>query len=153
MAYGRNVKEINVYVAPRSIEWYKCHNYGHIAHYCRSMFDNSMKENIDIRYKKVWKRKQEEQVNIDQVPEITILTIMRDEDKSSKKKEDVRYIKVWIRNERKEEKVNKERVQEIVLLGIVVQYESTDRKKEVKVHKDVNSTNDDDDSASKQIFF
>jgi hypothetical protein len=38
-----------------------------------------------------------------QVPEITRLEIIRDEDKSSKKKEDVRYKKVWRRNERKEE--------------------------------------------------
>jgi hypothetical protein len=52
-------------VAPYNIECYKFHNYGHIAHDCRSMMDTSMKENIDIRYKKIWRRKekQEEQVN------------------------------------------------------------------------------------------
>jgi hypothetical protein len=43
------------------------------------MIDTSMKENIDIRYKKVWIRKQEEQVNKDQVPEIARLAIKRDE--------------------------------------------------------------------------
>jgi hypothetical protein len=102
-AYGRNVQARNAYVAPHSIECYKCHNYGHIARDCRSMIDTSMKENIDIRYNKVWKRKQEEHVNKDQVPEIARLEIIRDEDKSTKKKEDVRYKKVWRRNERKEE--------------------------------------------------
>jgi hypothetical protein len=39
------------------------------------MIDTSMKKNIDIRYKKVWIRKQEEQVNKDQVPEIARLKI------------------------------------------------------------------------------
>jgi hypothetical protein len=71
--YKRNVQARNAYVAPRNIECYKCHNYGHIAHDCRSMIDTSMKENTDIRYKKVWIRKQEEQVNKDQVPEIARL--------------------------------------------------------------------------------
>jgi hypothetical protein len=47
-------------VTPYNIECYKFHNYGHIAHDCRSMMDTSMKENTDIRYKKVWKRKQEQ---------------------------------------------------------------------------------------------
>ena len=42
---------------PKNIECYKCHNYGHIAHDCRSMMDTCMKENIDIINKKVWKRK------------------------------------------------------------------------------------------------
>jgi hypothetical protein len=67
-AYGRNVQARNAYVAPHNIECYKCHNYGHIARDCRSMMDTSMKKNIDIRYKKVWKRKQE-QVKEDQMNE------------------------------------------------------------------------------------
>jgi hypothetical protein len=58
--YKINVQAINAYVAPHNIECYKCHNYGHIAHNCRSVIDTSMKENIDIIYKKVWIRKQEE---------------------------------------------------------------------------------------------
>jgi hypothetical protein len=57
--YERNVQARNDYVAPHNIECYKFHNYGHIAHDCRSMMDTSMKKNTDIRYKKVWKRKQE----------------------------------------------------------------------------------------------
>jgi hypothetical protein len=56
-AYGRNVQARDVYVPPYNIECYKCHNYGHIAHDCRSMMESSLKENIDIRYKKVWRRK------------------------------------------------------------------------------------------------
>jgi hypothetical protein len=39
------------------------------------MIDTSMKENIDIRYKKVWIRKHEEHVNKEQVPEIARLEI------------------------------------------------------------------------------
>jgi hypothetical protein len=39
------------------------------------MIDTSMKDNIDIRYKKAWIIKHEEQVNKDQVPEIAILAI------------------------------------------------------------------------------
>jgi len=46
-------------VAPHNIECYKFHSYGHIARDSRSMIDTSMKEKIGIRYKKVWKRKQE----------------------------------------------------------------------------------------------
>jgi hypothetical protein len=65
------------------------HNYGHIASDYRSMIDTSMKENIDIIYKKVWIRKQEEQVNKDQVLEIARLTIKRDEENSTEKKKDV----------------------------------------------------------------
>jgi hypothetical protein len=68
-----------------------------------------------MRYKKVWIRKHEEQVNKDQVPEIARLEIKRDEEKSTKKNKDVKYRKVWKINERKQGKVNKEQVQEIVL--------------------------------------
>jgi hypothetical protein len=78
-------------VVARKIKCYKFHNYGHIASDCRSMIDTSMKENIDIRYKKVWIRKQEEQVNKDQVPDIVRLAIKRDEENSIEKKKDVRY--------------------------------------------------------------
>jgi hypothetical protein len=81
---------------------------GYIASDCRSMIDTSMKENNDIRYKKVWIRKQEEQVNKDQVPEITRLTIKRDEENCTEKRKDVRYRKVWKINEIKEGQVNKE---------------------------------------------
>jgi hypothetical protein len=63
----KNVQTRNAYVPPCNIECYKCHNYGHIASDCRSMIDTSIKENIDIIYKKVWIRKHEEQVNKDQV--------------------------------------------------------------------------------------
>jgi hypothetical protein len=50
--------------------------------------------------------------------------------------------------------VNKEWVQEIVLSGIVVQDESTDTKKEVRVQRDVESTDeDDDDFASERVLF
>jgi chromosome segregation ATPase len=55
--YKRKVQERSAYVAARNIECYKCHNYGHIASDCRSMIDTSMKENTDVRYKKVWIRK------------------------------------------------------------------------------------------------
>jgi hypothetical protein len=58
--YKRNVEARNAYVAPHNTECYKCHNHGHISRDCRSMIDTSMKENIDIRYKKVWIRKHEE---------------------------------------------------------------------------------------------
>jgi hypothetical protein len=88
-------------VAPHNIECYKCHNYGHMAHDCRSMIDTSMIENNDIRYKKVWKRKQE-QVTKDQVPEITGFAVVREEE-----------------------------VQEIVLLGILVRDQSTNKHEEV----------------------
>jgi hypothetical protein len=48
--------------------------------------------------------------------------------------------------------MNKEQVREIVLSGIVVQDESTDRKKEVRVQRDVESTNKDDDYIRKVFF-
>jgi hypothetical protein len=113
----------------RNIECYKFHNYGHIASDCRWMIYTSMKENTNIRYKKVWIRKHKEQVNKDQVPEIAILEIKRDEENSIEKNKDVRYRKVWKITERKEGWVNKDHVQEIVLSGIVVKDESTHRKK------------------------
>jgi hypothetical protein len=87
-------------VNPYKIECYKCHNYGHVARDCRSMMDTSMKENIDIRYKKVWKRTQEqgkeEQMNEGHLEVILSgLEIVRDQNKSKGKNEDVRYMKVW----------------------------------------------------------
>jgi septal ring factor EnvC (AmiA/AmiB activator) len=148
--YKRNVQERSADVATRNIECYKCHNYGHIASDCRSMIDTSMKENIDIKYKKVWIRKQEEQVNKDQVPKIARLAIKRDEENSTEKKKDVRYIKVWKITERKEGKVNKKQVQEIVLSGIVVKDESTDRNKEVRAQRDNESTHEDDDESTNE---
>jgi len=44
-------------------EYYKYDNYGHIAHDFRSMMKSSTRENTDIRYKKVWRRKKQEQVH------------------------------------------------------------------------------------------
>jgi hypothetical protein len=58
--YKKNVQARSAYVSPRNNECYKCHIYGNIASDCRSMINASMKENTDIRYKKVWIRKHEE---------------------------------------------------------------------------------------------
>jgi hypothetical protein len=154
MDYKIDVQANCAYVVARNIECYKSYNYGHIASDCRNMIDPSMKENTDIRYKKVWIRKQEEQGNKDQVLEITRLTIKRDEENFIEKRKDVRYIKVWKITERKEGQVNKEQVQEIVLSDIVVKDESTDRKKEVRAQRDNKSTNEDDDecTSEKELF-
>ena len=114
------------------------------------MIDTSMKENIDIRYKKVWIRKQEEQVNKEHVLEIARLTIKRDEENSIEKRKDVRYRKVSKITERKEGRVNKKQVQEILLSDIVVKDESTDRKKEVRARRDNESTNEDDDESTNE---
>jgi hypothetical protein len=45
---------------PQNIECYKFYNDGHISRDCRSMMDTSIKENNDIKYKKVYKIKKEE---------------------------------------------------------------------------------------------
>ena len=45
-----------------------------------------MKENTDIIYKNVWIRKHEERVKKDQILEIAILEIERDEENSTEKK-------------------------------------------------------------------
>jgi hypothetical protein len=152
--YKRNVQARNSYVAPCNIECYKCYKYGHIASDCRSMIDTSMKENTDIRCKKVWIRKYKQKVNKYQVPKIARLEIKRDEENSTKKKKDVRYIKVWKTTEIKEGQVNKEQVQEIVLSSIVVKDESTNRKKEVRSQRDDESTNEDDDeyTSERELF-
>jgi hypothetical protein len=67
-------------VAPRNIECYKCHNYGHIAQNCRSMIVPSMKKETYIRYTNIWKRKEREEnkVREEQIPEITRLYIVRE---------------------------------------------------------------------------
>jgi hypothetical protein len=99
MYYERNVKEKNSYVAPHSIECYKSHNYGHITHDCRSMMDTYLRNNIDIRYNKVWERKQEH-VNEDKMNQghlefiLSRLAIVRDEYKSTGKKKYAGYNKV-----------------------------------------------------------
>ena len=79
-AYERNIQARNTYVAPHNIECYKCHNYGHIDWNCRSMTMPSTKKEIDIRYTKIWKRKEqeEEQVNKDKISEITRLVIVQE---------------------------------------------------------------------------
>jgi hypothetical protein len=112
--YKINVQARSSYVVARNIECYKCHNYGHISSDCRSMINTYMKENVDIRYKKVWIRKQEEHVKKDQVPKIVRLAIKQDEENSIEKNKNARYIKVWKMTKRKEGQVNKEQVQEIV---------------------------------------
>jgi hypothetical protein len=54
------------------------------------MIDTSIKEKNDIRYKKLWIRKHEEQVNKDQVLEIARLAIKQDEQNYTEKKKDIR---------------------------------------------------------------
>jgi hypothetical protein len=65
------------------------------------MIEPSMKENINVRYTKDWRRKerQEEKVNKYKFPEIAGFIVVR---------------------EREEEQVDKEQDQEIILSGIVV---------------------------------
>jgi hypothetical protein len=64
-AYGRNVQSRDYRVDISNFECYKCHNYGHIDRNCRSVIEPPIKENIDVRYMKVWRRneKQEEKAN------------------------------------------------------------------------------------------
>jgi hypothetical protein len=57
-AYNRNENSFGS--LRNEVECYKCHNYGYISRNCRSMMDTSMKENIDIIYNKIWKRKKEQ---------------------------------------------------------------------------------------------
>jgi hypothetical protein len=70
------------------------------------MMDTSMKESTNIRYNKVWKRKQE-QVKKEQINEghpkviLSGLEIVRYQEKSIVKKEYVRYRKVRRRNKNK----------------------------------------------------
>jgi hypothetical protein len=48
--YKRNVQADRAYVVARNIDYYKFHNYGHIASNYRSMINTSMKENTNIKY-------------------------------------------------------------------------------------------------------
>jgi hypothetical protein len=78
-------------VAPHNTEFYKFHNYGHIARDCRSMMYTSMKENTDIRYKKVWKIKQEkvrEKHMNEEHPKVILsgFAVVQNQDKSMGKK-------------------------------------------------------------------
>ena len=61
--YEINFQTKKSYVAPHDIECYKCHNYGHIVHDCRSTINPPMIENTHDRYKKVWKRSEEKEEN------------------------------------------------------------------------------------------
>jgi len=81
-AYEWNDKEINAYVAPQNIECCKYNNYRHITQNCRSMINPPMKENIDDRYKKAWRRseKQEEQVNEEQIQGIILTGFLATQD-------------------------------------------------------------------------
>ena len=114
------------------------------------MIDTYMKENSDIKYKKLWITKQEEQVNKDQVPKIARLAIKQDKENYTEKKKDVRYRKVWKITKRKEGQVNKDHVQDIVLSRIVVKDESTNRKKEVRAQRYNESINEDDDESTNE---
>jgi hypothetical protein len=60
MAYEINGQTRKSYVAPHDIESYKCHNYGHKTRVCRSMMNTSLRKNTDIKFKNVWKIKQEQ---------------------------------------------------------------------------------------------
>jgi hypothetical protein len=69
-AYGRNFQAIYAYLSSHNIEYYKFQKYGHIPHNYRTVNEPSMKENNDVRYQKVWRRKEkkEEKVNEEHVP-------------------------------------------------------------------------------------
>jgi hypothetical protein len=102
-AYGRNSQAGNAFVTPYNIGFYKCHSYGHIARDFRIMMDTSKKVNIDIRYKKIWKRKQEQVKEEHSELILLVFSIVQDHDRSTGKNIDVRYKKVWRRNEKQEE--------------------------------------------------
>jgi hypothetical protein len=101
-----------------------------------------MKENIDVRYMKVWRRneKQEEKVNENQVPEIilTRFAAVQDHDESTGKEEDVR-----IQEEDEEEDV---RIQEENEKNVRIQEE--DEKE-----NDESTDEEEDYSASEWVFF
>jgi hypothetical protein len=100
------------------------------------MIEPPMKENTDVRYMKVWRRneKQEEQVNEDQVPEIvlTIFTTVQDHNEFTGQEEDDRI------QEEDEVKIQEENV----------------RIQEEDEKEDDESTDEEEDySASEQVFF
>jgi hypothetical protein len=80
-----------------------------------------MKEKTDIRYKKVWKRKQE-LVNEEKMkeghPKVRLpgLAIVRDQEKY---KGNVKYMNILRRNGKQKEKVNKDQVPEIIGFAVI----------------------------------
>jgi hypothetical protein len=74
-AYQINDQTRNNYVIPHNIECYKCHNYVHIDQNFRRRIKPLIKENIDERYKKDWRRgeEQEEFLNEEKVQGIVLI--------------------------------------------------------------------------------
>jgi hypothetical protein len=69
------------------------------------------------------------------------------------KEQDPEITEFAVVQKKKKKRVNKEKVQEIVLSRIVVQDQSMGRKEEVKVQRDDESTDEEEDySASKRVF-
>jgi len=140
----------------------------------------SIKKETYTRFTKIWKRKEqeEEQVNKEHTSEITRLAIVQegqgkqenehvsrtilwdsatdqDHNEEKVKKEQVPKItRFLVTQERKEEQVNKEQVQDIVLSRIIERDQSTGRKGEFKFQRDDESTNEEEyDSASEKVLF